>query len=182
MLAEELWSLIKNPGHLLSCCVDQYHLGNVDNVCLIWLFRKVSLVDVQRLQVDATHELAVRFAKFLDKTEDFVGVFLMLKLLQVVEQLVEYLGEEGALAHCCFAKEEVNLFTQSWIVLVKVEQDDFDLIVVECQHFVETLDTMQGSDSDFIDFVVEHVNQEVETLGSDLTADFAKAAHGLDTC
>ena len=41
---------------------------------------------------------------------------------------------------------------------------------------------MEGSDPDVIDFVVEHVNQEVEALAPDLTADSPEAAHSLDSC
>ena len=40
---------------------------------------------------------------------------------------------------------------------------------------------MEGSDPDVIDFVVEHVNQEVEALAPDLTADSPEAAHSLDS-
>ena len=66
MLAEEGWGLIENTGHLLGCRVNQNHLGNVDDVSLVWLFCQVTLVDIESLKVDGRDQFAVRLAKFLD--------------------------------------------------------------------------------------------------------------------
>lgn len=88
MLAKEGWGLIENTGHLLGCCVNQNHLGNVDDVSLVWLFCQVTLVDIESLEVDGRDQFAVRLAKFLDESEDLLGVFLVFELLQVVIQFV----------------------------------------------------------------------------------------------
>ena len=93
VLAEELGRLLEDPGHLLRGSVDQDHFGDIDDVRLVWLLGQVALVDVQSLQVDAADELAMRLAKLLHEAEDLLRILLMLKLLQVVEQLVQNLCE-----------------------------------------------------------------------------------------
>ena len=114
MLAEELWCLLQDPWHLLSCCIDQDHLCDVDNICLVGLLCQVALINVECLQIDAAYELAVRFSKFLYQAENLFGIAittLVHKLLQIIEQFVENLREQGSLADCSFTKEEVNFFT-----------------------------------------------------------------------
>lgn len=52
VLAEKFRSFVQDSVHLLSRCVDQDHLGYVDDVCLIRLLCQVPLIDVERLQID----------------------------------------------------------------------------------------------------------------------------------
>lgn len=118
VFAEELGSFFKNTWHLFGCCVNQNHFGNIDDVCLVRLFGQVPLVDIQCFQVDATNQFTVTLAQLLDQAEYLLSVFLVFKLLQVVEQFVEDLGEKGSLTHSGLTKEQINFFTQSRIVLV----------------------------------------------------------------
>ena len=180
VFTEEGRGLFKYARHLFGCCVNQNHLCDVHDIGLIWLLREVAFVDLECLEIDAADQLTVRLAQFLNEREDLEGVFLMLKLDQVAEQLVEDLSEQGSLAHSCLSEEEVDLFSEFRVVFIKVEEDDFHLVVVEGKHLVEPLNAVEGCDPDVIDFIVQHVDEEVQALTSDLTAYSSKAAHRLD--
>ena len=52
----------------------------------------------------------MRLAEFLHKAEYLLSVFLLLELLQIVEQLVQDLREERTLADSSLAKEKVDFF------------------------------------------------------------------------
>ena len=110
VFAEEFGCLFEDPGHLLGSCIDEDHLGHVDYVGLVRLLRQVALIDVEGLQVDRANKLGVRLAEFLHEAEDLLSIFLLLELLQIVEQLVQDLCEERSLADCGFAKEKIDFF------------------------------------------------------------------------
>jgi hypothetical protein len=158
VLAKESWGLIQNAWHLLGRCIDQDHLGDVHDVSLVWLFGQVPLVDIESLQVDGRYKLAMGLAKFLDKCKDLFSVFLVFKLLQVVVKLVQYLSKKGTLSDSCLSEKEVDFFSKSRIVFIEVEEDYLDFVVVESENFIESLNSMESCDSDFINLVVQHVD------------------------
>jgi len=104
------------------------------------------------------------------------------KLLQIVKKLVQYLSKQGTLAHSGLSKEKVDLFPQSRVVFIKVEKHDFDLVIIESEHFVESLNAVKCRDTHLINLVVQHVDQKVETFGADITAHLTEAAHSFDSC
>ena len=99
-------------------------------------------------------------AEFLYEREYLVSV-LRFKFDQVLEKFVKNFREQKTLLHCRFSKEKVNFFSKSGVVFRKVEKHNFDLIVIEGKHLVESRYSVEGSDTDFVDFIVEHVNQKV---------------------
>lgn len=84
----------------------------------------------------------MRAAEFLNKRENFERVILVFILNQITEEFVEYFGEKCPLAHGCFTKKEVNLFPQFWVIFVQIEEHYLHFVIVEREHFVETLDAV----------------------------------------
>ena len=145
VFAEELGSFFEDTWHLLSRGVNQDHLGDVNDICLVRLLRQVAFVDIESLEIDTAHQLTVRSAKFLDEAEDFIGISVATfsnELLQVVEEFVKNLSKEGTLADRGLTKEQVYFFAQARVVFVEIKEDDFDLVVIKREYFVESLDTM----------------------------------------
>jgi len=91
--------------------VNQDHLGNVDWVRPVGLFRKEPLVNVQSLEVDGADEATVTAAQLVAQQEYLVNFSLVFKLDQIVEKFVDDLLEERTLCDRSCCKEHVDLLS-----------------------------------------------------------------------
>ena len=52
----------------------------------------------------------------------------------------------------------------------------------QSQHFIETGDAMQSPDSHFVNLVIEHVDQKIQTPLPDIFNLLSKATHAFNPC
>lgn len=78
----------------------------------------------------------------------------MLKFHQVTEEFIDNLLKQCTLGYSSRREEEVDLFPQTWVVFIQVEQDCVYFIVIECQYFVKGLYAVESANPDIIDLIV----------------------------
>ena len=82
----------------------------------------------------------------------------MLELDQVTEQFVNNFLEKRPRRNSSLCKELVDLLPKPWGIFVQIEKHCVYFVVIESQHLVESLNTVQSPDSHVVDIVIEHIN------------------------
>jgi len=164
----------------LSCGCHQDELGHVLHVLERRRLRQVQLVDSKYLAVVLGDEMLVRLAQQIHEGED-ESLVLAGEPLQIIEEAFDQSHEQADVLDSGLTEELVDSLPQGEIVLLQVEEHGFNFVFFQRLNLVEASDALEGSNSDFINFIIKHVDQEAQNLGPDRRAPLPEDAHDLDT-